>query len=81
MFIQPEKSRLVWGATLVIGIGILLGGGAARFKTQTCNQPQTQSGYCLSESPRIRVAEGMISGAFASGSALMMIELGKLSKR
>ncbi|MGB3201972.1 MAG: hypothetical protein WBA99_13795 [Nodosilinea sp.] len=81
MFIQPEKTRLVWGATLAIGVGILLGGGAARVKTEACSQPQTQSGYCLGESPQVHVAEGMLGGAFASGGALLMIELGKLSKR
>ncbi|MFQ4139157.1 hypothetical protein PGN35_022875 [Nodosilinea sp. PGN35] len=81
MFIQHEKNCIVWGATLAIGAGVLLGGGAARVKTQTCNQPQALSRYCLSESPRVRVAHGMASGAFAGGGALLMIGLKKFAQR
>ncbi|WP_017298678.1 hypothetical protein [Nodosilinea nodulosa] len=81
MFIQREKNNLLWGATLAIGAGILLGGGAARVQNQACNQAHTIPGYCLSQPPSVRVARGMVGGAFASGGALIMIELGKLSKR
>jgi hypothetical protein len=81
MFIQREKNVMLWGATLVISTGILLGGGAARAKNQACTQSQTMPGHCLSKSPKMRVAQGMLAGAFASGGALMMIELGKISKR
>jgi hypothetical protein len=81
MFIQHEKNVMLWGTTLAIGVGILLGGGAARAQNQACSQSQAIPGYCLNKSPRVRVAEGMVGGAFASGGALMMIELGKLTKR
>lgn len=81
MFIQPERTSLVWGATLAIGVGILLGGSAARAQNHACSQTQTLPGHCLSESPRVRVVHGMAGGAFASGGALMMIELGKVLKR
>ncbi|PZU99199.1 MAG: hypothetical protein DCF32_18765 [Leptolyngbya sp.] len=80
MFIQHEKNVLLWSATLAVGVGILLGGGAARVKSQSCGKPQAVPGYCL-ESPRIQVAQGMVGGAFASGGALLMIELGKMAKR
>jgi hypothetical protein len=81
MFIQREKNNLVWGATLAIGVGILLGGGAARVQNQACSHTYEQPGYCFNQSPRLRVARGMVGGAFASGSALVAIELGRLSKR
>ncbi|MBD2112604.1 MULTISPECIES: hypothetical protein [Cyanophyceae] len=81
MFIQREKNVMLWGTTLALSVGILLGGGAARAKNQACSQSQTLPGYCLNESPRMRVAQGMLGGAFASGGALLMIELGKISKR
>ncbi|MBD1874730.1 hypothetical protein H6F75_14670 [Nodosilinea sp. FACHB-131] len=81
MFIQREKNVMLWGATLVISTGILLGGGAARAKNQACAQSQIMPGHCLSESPKMQVAQGMLAGAFASGGALMMIELGKIAKR
>lgn len=80
MFIQHEKNVLLWGTTLAIGVGIILGGGAARVKSQACDKPQALPGYCL-KAPKIQVAQGMVSGAFASGGALLMIELGKMAKR
>ena len=81
MFIQREKNVMLWGTTLAISVGILLGGGAARAKNQACTQSQTMPGHCLSESPKMQVAQGMLGGAFASGGALLMIELGKIGKR
>lgn len=75
MFIQREKNGLLWGATLVLGLGILLGGGTARVENQACSQVKTLPGYCLTEAPKVRVAHGMLSGAFASGGALLMLEL------
>jgi hypothetical protein len=82
MFIQREKNSLVWGATLVLGMGILLGGGAARVENQACITSETLPGHCLTEAPKVRVAQGMFGGVFASGGALLMIDLlGRLSKR
>jgi hypothetical protein len=82
MFIQREKNRLLWAATVVLGAGILLGGGAARVESQACNTLEVLPEHCLTEAPKVRVAHGMLGGAFASGSALLMIELwGKFSKR
>jgi len=82
MFIQREKTRLVWAATLVLGAGILLGGGAARVESQVCNTSKALPEHCLTEAPKVRVANGMLGGAFASGGALLMIELlGRFSKR
>lgn len=82
MFIQREKNRLVWAATLVLGAGILLGGGAARVEGQVCNTSKALPEHCLTVAPKVRVAHGMLGGAFASGGALLMIELlGKFSKR
>ncbi len=75
MFIQREKNTLLWRATLAIGAGILLGGSAARVENQACITSGAQPGYCLTEAPRVRVADGMAGGAFASGGALLMIEL------
>lgn len=82
MFIQREKNSLVWGATLVLGMGILLGGGAARVENQACTTSENLPGHCLTEAPKVRVAHGMLGGAFASGGALLMIELlGRFPKR
>ncbi len=82
MFIQREKNSMVWGITLAIGAGVLLGGGAARVENQACSESETLTGYCFTEAPKVEVAEGMIGGAFASGGALMMIELwGRFSKQ
>ncbi|HZG37710.1 MAG TPA: hypothetical protein VEZ50_03430 [Nodosilinea sp.] len=75
MFIKREKNVLVWGATLVLSVGVLLGGGAARVETEACSTSETLPGHCLTEAPKVRVAHGMLGGAFASGGALMMIEL------
>ncbi|MBE9156885.1 hypothetical protein IQ265_08585 [Nodosilinea sp. LEGE 06152] len=66
---------MLWRATLAIGAGILLGGSAARVEDQACAQPGAMPRYCLMETSRARVADGMVGGAFASGSALLMIEL------
>jgi hypothetical protein len=82
MFIQHEKNRLVWGATLVLGMGVLLGGGAARIENQACGTSEALPGYCLTAAPKVRVAHGMLGGAFASGGALVMIDLlGRFPKR
>ena len=82
MFIQREKNRLVWAATLVLGAGILLGGSAAQVEGQVCNTSKVLPEHCLTTAPKVRVAHGMLGGAFASGGALLMIELlGKFSKR
>jgi hypothetical protein len=82
MFIQREKNRLVWAATLVLGAGIILGGGAARVEGKACNTSQALPEHCLTEAPKVRVAHGMLGGAFASGGALLTIELlGRLRKR
>jgi len=75
MFIQEDRNRMVWRATLAIAVGILLGGGAASFETQACAKPDNAATYCLTEEPQTRVANGMVGGAFASGGALLMIEL------
>ncbi|WP_035992626.1 hypothetical protein [Leptolyngbya sp. KIOST-1] len=82
MFIQREKNRLLWGATVVLGMGIILGGGAARVEGRACNTTENSPGHCLTEAPKVRVAHGMLSGAFASGGALLTIGLlDKLQKR
>jgi hypothetical protein len=75
MFIQKSKNRIVWQATLGLAAGILLGGGAASLENQVCVNSEQPSSHCLTESPRVRVMEGMVSGAFASGGALLLIEL------
>ncbi|PSN16439.1 hypothetical protein C7293_02730 [filamentous cyanobacterium CCT1] len=81
MFIQRERNTMLWRATLAIAAGILLGGSAARVENQSCNQSEGLPGYCLTETSRARVANGMVGGAFASGGALLMIELwGKFRK-
>ncbi|MGG6239069.1 hypothetical protein ACQ4N7_10560 [Nodosilinea sp. AN01ver1] len=72
---------MLWKATLAIGAGILLGGSAARVENQACIKSGAQPMYCLTAAPRVRVASGMASGAFASGGAVLMIELwGRLRK-
>ena len=75
MFIQRERNSLLWRATLAIAAGILLGGSAARVEDQACSEPGALPKYCLMETSRARVTDGMVGGAFASGGALLMIEL------
>ena len=72
---------MVWKATLALAAGILLGGGAARVENQACANLKTPPAHCLTEAPRVRIANGMVSGVFASGGALLFIELwGKVQK-
>lgn len=66
---------MIWRATLAIAVGLLLGGAAARLETQSCVRPETTDATCLTETPQVRVVNGMVSGAFASGGALVLIEL------
>ncbi len=81
MFIQNEKNGIVWRATLAIAAGILLGGGAARVENQACAKLETPPAHCLTEAPKVRIANGMVGGMFASGGALLLIELwGKVQK-
>jgi hypothetical protein len=81
MFIQEKRNRLVWRVTLGISAGILLGGAAANVENRACAKLETPPGQCLTGTPRIRIANGMFSGAFASSGALLMIELlGKSQK-
>jgi hypothetical protein len=75
MIIQDKTTCLVWRMTLAIAAGILLGGVAARVENRVCAGSETPPGYCLTETSHVRVANGMVGGACASGGALLMIEL------
>jgi len=80
MFIQDKTTCMVWRTTLAIALGILLGGAAARVENLACGQ-EAPPGYCLTETPTARIASGMVGGACASGSALLMIELWRRVQR
>lgn len=81
MFIQEEKNRAIWRVTLGIACGILLGGVASSVENQACTKSEAPPAYCLTEEPQVRVVNGMMGGAFASGGALLLIELwGRLQK-
>jgi len=71
---------MVWRTTLAIALGILLGRAAARVENLACGQ-EAPPGYCLTETPTARIASGMVGGACASGSALLMIELWRRVQR
>jgi len=75
MFIRDSRNRLVWSATLAIAVGILLGGGTARWENRACTQSEMPATYCVTEVPEVRVVRGMVGGALASGGALLAISL------
>lgn len=77
MFIQENKTRAVWGVTLGLSAGILLGGSVASWENHACAQSVDPAAYCLTESPKVRVVQGMVRGAFASGGAVLMIHLAR----
>lgn len=81
MFIQEDKTRRVWGVTLGLAAGLLLGGSVASVENRACAQSDTPAGYCLTETPQVRVVNGMVGGAFAAGGALLMLELWGRSQR
>jgi hypothetical protein len=74
MFIQHEKTGLLWRVTLAISAGIILGGSAASVENRVCAKSEAPSASCLTEIPRVRVAHGMVGGMFASAGAMLMIE-------
>jgi len=74
MFIQHEKTGLLWRVTLAISAGIILGGSAASVENRACAKAETPPAYCLTEMPRVRIAHGMVGGVFASAGAVLMIE-------
>lgn len=75
MFVQDKRNGLLWRLTLAIAAGMLLGGGTARLETRACSAPEAPPTYCLTETPKARIAQGMVNGVFASAGALIMIEL------
>lgn len=74
MFIQEEKTRKVWGMTLGVAAGILLGGSVASVENRVCAASIMPAETCLA-APKVRVMNGMVGGAFAAGGALLLLEL------
>jgi len=75
MFIQEDKTRRVWGMTLGIAAGILLGGSVASVENRACTTSATPAGDCFTQTPQAKVLHGMVGGAFAAGGALLLIDL------
>lgn len=75
MFIQENKTRTLWGVTLGLSAGILLGGSVASWENRACTQAGEPAAYCFAATPKVRVVQGMVRGAFASGGAVLMIHV------
>jgi len=75
MFIQEDRTRRVWGMTVGIAAGILLGGSVASVENRTCAISATPTEDCFTATPQARVLNGMVGGAFAAGGALLVIDL------
>ena len=75
MFIQEAKTRRIWGVTIGLAAGILLGGGVKSIENRACTQAEPLPNYCVTEDAQMRIVGGMVSGAFASGGAILFIGL------